>query len=308
MKGIYAAIVTPVDRTGAIDLPRLAAHARWLLHHGCHGIGLFGTTGEATSFAVGERQRALEGLLAAGVAAERIILGIGCCACGDTVALARHGLACGVRRQLALPPFFYKNVSDEGVFRAFAEVIERLHDPSFELYLYHFPQMTAVPVTRRVLVRLLERFPGVVRGLKDSSGDWPHTLGLIQEFPDLLIYSGADTHLLDSLEAGGAGTISAAANLACAASRQVFDALRSGQLDRARAAMVQVTGVRTALQRHPLIPAVKAVIADGLGDPDWARVRPPLVALDPEALRELLRDLEAAGYRYDPDAYVVASA
>lgn len=308
MKGIYAAIVTPVDSTGAIDLPRLAAHARWLLQHGCHGIGLFGTTGEANSFTVGERQRALDGLLAAGIAAERVILGIGCCAVGDTVALARHGLACGVRRQLALPPFFYKNVSDEGVFRAFAEVIERLHDPHLELYLYHFPQMTAVPVTRHVVGRLLESFPGTVRGLKDSSGDWPHTRGLIEEFPELFIYSGADNHLLDNLEAGGAGTISAAANLTCAASRRVFDAFRRGEHEEARAAMEQVTGVRKALQRHSLIAAVKAVIAHGLGDPEWARVRPPLVALDSGAVRELLRDLEATGYSYDPNTSVVASA
>ncbi len=308
MKGIYAAIVTPVDGEGAVDLPRLVAHARWLLHHGCHGIGLFGTTGEANSFTLAQRQQALEGLLGAGIPAERIVLGIGCCAVGDTVALARHGLAHGVRRQLALPPFFYKNVTDEGVFRAFAEVVERVGDPALELHLYHFPQMTAVPVTRRVIARLRESFPGTVRGLKDSSGDWPHTRDLIAEFPDLLIYSGADNHLLDNLEAGGAGTISAAANLACAASRRVFEAFREGDRERAQRGMALVTGVRTALQRHPLIPAVKAVIAEGLGDPEWARVRPPLVELDPGSLRDLLRDLEAAGYSYDPDAYVVAGA
>lgn len=308
MKGIYAAIVTPVDERGAVDRSRFAAHARWLLHHGCHGLGLFGTTGEANSFTLGERQRALEELLAAGIPADRIILGIGCCAVGDTVALARHGLAHGVRRQLALPPFFYKNVADEGVYRAFAEVIERLGDPALELYLYHFPQMTAVPITRRVIARLLGSFPGVVRGLKDSSGDWPHTRDLITEFPDLLIYSGADNHLLDNLAAGGAGTISAAANLACAASRRVFEAFLEGDRTTAEREMTLVTAVRTALQRHPLIPAVKAVLADGLADPDWARVRPPLVELDAGSQAILLRDLEAAGYSYDPEAYTVATA
>lgn len=295
MKGIYAAIITPVDARGEIDTARLAAHARWLLAHGCHGIGLFGTTGEANSFTVAERRAALEALLAAGIPGEQIILGVGCCALGDTLALARHGLAVGVRRQLALPPFFYKNVSEEGVFRAFAEFVERLADPSLELYLYHFPQMTAVPITARTIARLGERFPGILRGIKDSSADWPHTRGLIAEFEGLSIYSGADGHLLDNLRAGGAGTISAAANLACALSRRVFEAFCRGDQEVAEREMRQLGAVRAALARHPLIPAVKGVIADVLDDPAWARVRPPLIELEPAAARALRRELEGLG-------------
>lgn len=308
MKGIYAAIVTPVDEKGAVDVARLAAHARWLLHHGCHGIGLFGTTGEASAFTVAQRRQALEDLLVAGIPAGRIVLGVGCCALGDTLALARHGLDHGVRRQLALPPFFYKNVTDEGVYRAFAELVEGVGDPALELYLYHFPQMTAVPIGRRVIERLLRSFPRTLRGLKDSSGDWPHTAGLIREFPDLLIYSGADDHLLDSLAAGGAGTISAAANLNCAASHRVFEAFRAGDRTAAEREMVAVAAVRHVLQQYPLIAAVKAVLADGLDDPEWARVRPPLVELDAGSTTDLLRRLAEVGYTYDPEAYAVATA
>jgi 4-hydroxy-tetrahydrodipicolinate synthase len=300
-RGIWAAILTPVDAQGAIDTVRWARHARWLLKKGCHGLGVFGTTGETQSFSVAERQAGLEALLATGLPAERLMVGIGCCARSDTLALARHALAHGCRRLLALPPFFYKNVSDEGLFKSFAELIEGLGDERLELFLYHFPQVSAVPITAGLIGRLLEAYPLTLRGLKDSSGDLAHTTGLIRSFPSLAIFAGNDGDLLEVLKAGGAGTISAAANLNAAASRHVFDAFERRDMAAATAGMEKVEKVRKALEALPMIPALKAVIAHGLRDPEWRRVRPPLVELDAEALGSLLAALDAAGYAYDPE-------
>ncbi len=306
--GIWAAVVTPVEPSGAISVDRYTRHARWLLRHGCHGLGVFGTTSEAQAFSVAERRAALEAFLAAGLPAERMILGVGCCARADTVALARHALSLGVTRLLMLPPFFYKNVPDEGLVRAYAEVIEALADPRLELLFYHFPQITGVPIPQAVIARLVERYPSTIKGIKDSSGDLAHTLALVRAFPGLAVFAGADQHLLELLRAGGAGTFSAAANVNAPASRDVFDAFERGDLAAAEAGMRKVAAVREALQKRPLIPAIKHVIAEALHDEVWRLVRPPLVELDPAEGERLLAELDAAGLVYDPDLYAVAGA
>ncbi len=308
LEGIFAAAVTPVNGEGEISDERFAVHCRWLLHNGCHGVVVFGTTGEAPSFSVAERQRALENLLASGIAPERVILGIGCCARADTVALARHGLELGVRRFLVMPPFFFKEVSEEGVIRSYLELADGLAGRPAELLLYHFPQMSAVPITHGVIARLLESCPGVIRGIKDSSGDRQHTLELIRAFPSLAVFSGDDKALLACIERGGAGIITAGANLTCAESREAFDRFREGDLEAASKAMARVEAVREILEAHPMIAAIKRTIADAMRDPEWSQLRPPLLPLDEERAQRLARALEAVDYAYEPEAFIAASA
>ena len=306
MRGVWAASLTPVDPQGMIDVDRWSAHARWLLDNGCHGIAVFGTTGETQAFSVAERKTALETLIARDVPANRIMVGIGCCARADTVTLAKHALELQVTRQLALPPFFYKGVSDEGLYRAFAETIEAVADPALELFLYHFPQVSQVPITLGLLDRLVSTFPETVQGVKDSSGDLQHTRALVQAHPQLAVFAGNDSHLLSLVEAGGAGTISAAANIACAQSRAVFDAIMSEDGLAAGVGMAVVNAVRETLQHFPMIPAIKHVVARGRNDPAWARVRPPLVELDAAAGDELMAGIEAAGLAYAPGSHPTA--
>jgi 4-hydroxy-tetrahydrodipicolinate synthase len=299
LEGIYAAVLTPIGPDGDIDVPRWAAHCRWLMAQGCHGLGVFGTTGETNSFSVEQRVTALEALLAEGIPADALMVGTGCCAAADTIRLTAHALDQGCSKVLALPPFYYKNNTDEGLFRAFAEVIEALGGRRFRLLLYHFPQMSGVPVTTGVVDRLLEAFPGIMAGMKDSQGDRDHTLGLIDRYPQLAIFPGTDTLLLDGLRAGGAGTISAAANINAAGSRRVFDAHASGDDSGADEGQRFVTAVREIIQRYPPIPALKTVVATGLDDPAWTRVRPPLVPLPSERVVALLGELKDCGYTFD---------
>ncbi len=305
-RGIWAASVTPVDETGAVDPVRLVAHLRRLLARGCHGVVLFGTTGEAPSFTVDQRRRALDAVRAAGIPAERLMVGVGCPARDDTLALARHARDHGVRWLLVMPPFFFKRVEDEGVYRAFAEVLDGL-DADARLLLYHFPQLSGVPVGFAVIERLLARDPARVVGIKDSSGDLDHTLALIRTFRGLAVFSGNDAHLLDNLRAGGAGAITAGHNLAADWAREVWAAFRDGDEDRAARWMERVRAVRHVLERHPMIPALKAVLADGLGDPAWATVRPPLVALDGTRARSLLEELDAVGYVFEPGDFTAVA-
>ena len=307
ISGVYAAIVTPVDYSGAISIERFARHARWLLRHGCHGLSVFAVTGEAASFSVAERQAALEAFVAAGVPPEKLIVGVGTCARSETVALCRHALGLGCRRLVMLPPYFFRRLIDEGIYRAYAEVLDQVADDRLELFLYHHPQTTGAPITSAIIERLLAAYPGTVRGIKDSSASLAHLRELIASFPDLAVFAGSDKELLPVLEAGGAGTISAAANINSAVSREVFDAFLAGDRERAALRMRLVRQVREEIEGYPLVAAVKFVIADGQHDEEWRRVRPPLVELDNPSGQHLLRRLEDVGCVYDPELYTVGA-
>jgi 4-hydroxy-tetrahydrodipicolinate synthase len=308
MRGIHAAVITPVENSGGISIERLARHCRWLLRQGCHGLAIFGTTSEAQAFSIDERKATLDALLASGLEPDLLSIGTGLCARADTVSLTKHALAAGCTNILMLPPFFYKNVPDDGVFAAFAEVIEAVGDERMDIYLYHFPQMSAVPINKPVIERLLKTYPSVVKGLKDSSGNWEHAKDLVESFPGFEVFVGSDKQLLDLLETGGQGTISAAANLNCEASRAVFDAFEAGDMAAAKDGMTMVTAVREALEGYPLIPAIKYVISEGMHDEVWQTVRPPLMRLDEAEGRKLVEALDECGYAYDPDLYSVAGA
>jgi 4-hydroxy-tetrahydrodipicolinate synthase len=206
-----------------------------------------------------------------------------------------------------LPPYFFRRLLDEGIYRVYAEVLDTLADERLELYLYHHPQTTGAALTETVIARLLQAYPGVIQGIKDSSASLARLRELISSFPELAIFAGSDKELLPVLEAGGAGTISAAANINSPISREVYDAFVAGDRERAERQMSVVRKVREQLEVFPLVTAVKFIIAEGRQDDEWRRVRPPLVELDGPSGRDLLDRLERAGCRYDPDLYAVAA-
>ena len=293
--GVWSPAITPLDSDLRIDPGRYLAHARWLLERGCHGITVFGTTGEANSFSVEERMALLDTLVDEGLDPARLMIGTGCCALTDSLALGRHAVARGCRQLLMLPPFYYKGVSDEGLFGSFARVVEGIGDPGLRLYFYHFPRLSGVAITRGLIERTRDAYPDLVAGVKDSSGDWEHTRALITAYPDLAIFPGTETLLLAGLRAGGAGCISASANANGPAIRRLYDAWCAGEderedLDRA------LKSVRGALDAHPMVPALKFLAAHFRRDPAWATPRPPMLALAPAAGAGLLARLESAGF------------
>src|ERR687890_88858 len=202
-KGVLAAVLTPMDEDLAPNYKAFGAHCHRLLAAGCHGLSVFGTTGEANSLSLDERLAALEALVESDVPAERLLPGTGSCALTDTVRLSRAALEAGAAGVLALPPFYYKGVGDDGLFRFFAEVVERVNDDSLRLYLYHIPQMTGVDLGLSLISRLIDAYPGVVVGTKDSSGDRERIMALCREFPDFSVLAGTETLLLETLRSGG---------------------------------------------------------------------------------------------------------
>ena len=195
VRGLWCATLTPIAPEGGVDHARLAAHVRALLAQGVEGVAPFGTTGEGQSFSVAERRAGLDALFASGIAAMHIVAATGCAALTDTLELTRHALSVGCPRCLILPPFFFKDVGDDAIFAYFAEVIERIADPRLRIYLYHIPQVTAVPIRPPIVARLAGEFPGIIAGVKDSSGDLANTLELLERVPQLSILVGHEPHL-----------------------------------------------------------------------------------------------------------------
>lgn len=274
ISGVYCATVTPLNADLSPDLARLGAHCQNLLADGCHGIALLGTTGEANSFSVAERKAILEGALDAGITPEQLAPGVGVAAIPDTVELTRHALSLGVTRVVMLPPFYYKGVSDDGIFAAYARIIEAVADPRLKLILYHIPQTSAVPLSRPLVKRLIAAFPETVVGLKDSSGDYGNMQG--------------DPLLLPFLKIGGAGCITATSNLAARALRTIYDhhadPARAAEVD---AAQGHIEAARAMLNSYGQIPTIKAVLAERDGGDGWSRLRPPLLPFAAEKLGEL---------------------
>ncbi|MDY0092661.1 MAG: dihydrodipicolinate synthase family protein [Candidatus Vecturithrix sp.] len=289
--GVFAANLTPQHLDLRVNAEKLCTHCRWLLTHGCNGLTVMGTTGEANSFSVKERMKLLDALLQGGISPEVFMLGTGCSALTDSIELTRHALAQGVSNVLMLPPFYYKNISDDGVFRSIAEVIERIGSDQLQLYLYHFPNMSAVPFSVGVVQRLLERYPHTIVGMKDSSGDWKHIQLMCEEFPGFRLYAGTEKYLLDALEAGGVGCISATTNVTCRQAAKVFEAWQSRNLDRARELQIYLTSIRVSFEQFPFIPALKSYLAHITGQQDWLAMRPPFLPLSDEKLNALLEAL-----------------
>jgi len=289
--GVLAAVLTPMDEDLAPDHAAFSAHCHRLLAAGCHGLSVFGTTGEANSLSVGERLAALEALLEGGVPANVLLPGTGSCALTDTVLLSRAALGAGTAGVLVLPPFYYKGVGDDGLFRFFAEVIERIGDDRLRLYLYHIPQMTGIQLGLPLISRLLDAYPGKIAGTKDSSGDGERIETLCREFPDFSVLAGTETLLLETLRNGGNGCISATVNVTSRLARQVYDAHAAARDDEAQALQQRLSGLRASIETYPVIPALKILMAELTGDEEWRNLRPPLSGLNDEQEKELLAEV-----------------
>jgi 4-hydroxy-tetrahydrodipicolinate synthase len=293
LSGILAPVVTPFQRDLSPDGRRLIGHCRWLLERHC-GLAVFGTNSEANSLSVEERIELLDLLLEAGLDPKRMMPGTGCCAFPDTVRLTSHAVENGVAGVLMLPPFYYKGVSDEGLYRSFAQVIDRVGDDRLRVYLYHFPQMSAVPITIDLVGRLRDAYPGIVVGMKDSSGDRAHLESVLRAFPGFGMFAGNEALLLANMRAGGSGCISATCNVNPEAIDRLFRTWRS---DDAETLQASLNDVRLAVQQFPLVPALKKIVSHYAADPEWNRLRPPLVELPDADGKKLIFDLDGIGFQ-----------
>lgn len=292
LSGVFSPVVTPFKVDLGADAGRLIRQCRWLLSQNC-GLAVFGTNSEANSLSIGEKIDLLDALADGGIDTSRMMPGTGACAIPDTVRLTAHAVKRGCAGVLMLPPFYYKGVSDDGLFGSFAEVIERVGDARLRIYLYHIPPVAQVPITLTLIERLLKAYPDTVVGIKDSSGDWSNTEAMLKAFPGFAVFAGSESFLLATMRGGGAGCISATANINPAAIAALQANWRSPAAEAQQAGLDEIRGVT---QKYPMIPALKQAVAHFSGDAEWARVRPPLVELTADQKAGLIADLEKRGF------------
>jgi 4-hydroxy-tetrahydrodipicolinate synthase len=294
IRGVLSPVVTPFDAELRPDRERFVRHCRWLVDQGV-GLAVFGTNSEANSMSVSEKIALLDALIDAGLPPARMMPGTGCCALTDSVELTRQALRHHCAGVLMLPPFYYKGVPDDGLFRSYAEIIERVGESDLRIYLYHIPPVSQVPISLALIERLLQAYPGTIAGIKDSSGDWSNTQAMLERFqsPGFDVFAGSETFLLATLRGGGAGCITATGNVNPRRIAELAGGWRDRDTDTQQAALDKV---RAVFQKYPMIPALKAAIAHHTADPGWATVRPPLVALSALQQGALLQALDSTGF------------
>jgi len=292
LHGVFAPVLTPMNDDLSPAVEKWIAFCKQLLDEGCTGLAPFGTTSEANSLGLDERLSMLEALVESGVPAARLMPGVGTCAIPDTVKLTRQAVQLGCGGVLMLPPFYYKEVGDEGVFRAVAEVIERVGDERLRVYIYHIPPIAVVGYSLKVIERLLAAYPGIVVGMKDSSGDWSYQKSVLECFPGFDVFTGSERFLLANLRLGGVGTISAMANVIPAKIRFLYENYLA---ENAEQLQERLDRYRAATRDYAAIPALKQIMAARTGDRTWLNLRPPLVNLDEQAAQEMLAKFARAG-------------
>ncbi len=298
-RGVWCAVLTPFGPDGAPDFERLARHVRRIFAAGVDGIALFGTTGEGQSLSLGERRAGLDSLLAAGISPAQIMAATGCASIAETIELTRHAVECGCAGALVLPPFFFKDVTDEGVYASYARVIDGTGDSRLRVYLYHIPQVSGVALSTTVIERLTVDYRDNIAGVKDSEGKLGHTQDLLARFPTLAIFVGHEPHLPAALAAGGAGTICGIANVFPRLLRRLNDTALAGG---GQEELARLEAFIAVLLRYPLFAAFKALQADLCGDDGWRSLRPPLVQLDNAQRRAWLAAAARSGIDIERDA------
>jgi 4-hydroxy-tetrahydrodipicolinate synthase len=271
LRGVIAAIATAVDEAGEPDGARAVKLARYLLDHGCDGLNVLGTTGEATSFSFEQRRRVMSAYREAGLPMARLMVGTGAAAVADAVALTRHAAELGFAGALVLPPFYYKGVSDDGLVAYIGTIVQATAAHPIPIYLYHFPAQSGLPWHVGLIKRLLDAHPARIAGLKDSSGDMAYAREAARIAQGFDVFPSTEAALSEARAGAFAGCISATANVnadLCARSWHGGDAA-------AQAAAVRIRGL---FDGKALVPGVKALLAHIHGDPAWARVQAPLAS------------------------------
>jgi 4-hydroxy-tetrahydrodipicolinate synthase len=282
LRGVIAAIATPVDAAGAPDHRRFLKLARFLLDNGCDGLNVLGTTGEATSFTVEQRMGVMSAIADAGLPLDRLMVGTGAAAVGDAKRITAHAAELGFAGALVLPPFYYKGVSADGVLR-YLDAIVRASD--IPLYLYHFPALSGVPYDLDLIGRILGAFGERVAGLKDSSGDLPYARAAAELSPTFRVFPSNEATLLEARKGAFAGCISATANLNADLCARAF---HKGD----EAALATAVSIRQLFDGLPLVPGIKALLAHIHGDAGLAETMPPLAPFPPETLKAVVAKYE----------------
>lgn len=288
-RGVLAALVTPLTDVLEPDLATFVAHGSWLLDHGCTGLVALATAGEANSLSLAQRLRLIDAA-ANSLPMSRLIIGGGSCALDEAVTLSKAIVAAGAAGILLLPPFYYRDAGEDGLFRFYAALIERVGAPHLRIVLHHRPQASGAPITEALIVRLRRAFGTIIAGVQNGAGDWPTTAAMIRDFPELAIFSGTERFLLETFRAGGYGAISATLNLTAPLAGSIYEKWQGGEADALQSGL---SAVRLVFDDFPTPAAQKEMLARLTDNPSWRNLLPPLLPLPPDRIAALAQRLAA---------------
>lgn len=297
IKGLISPILSPFDDSLNFNQEMYNELAKDLLSTGCSGLAPFGTTGEALSVSNDERMQALENLIKSGVSPDKLIPGTGLCNFPDTVKISRHAIELGCKGVMTLPAFYFKDVTDEGLFQYYERLIDEINHPNLKIYLYHIPQVSGVGLSIPLVKKLRSAYPDIIVGIKDSSGVWENTEQLLS-IDGLIVYPGAELPVIDAIKLGGPGCISATANFNPTNIAKVIELSHDGKWDQADEVHKDVKEVRYLFQDYSAIPAQKAMLAIKYKDERWKNIRPPLVQISEQRSSELAEKLRNHGFNF----------
>ncbi len=295
LKGVYTASLTPLTASYEPNLPALVRHVEQLYELGSDGAAILGSTGEANSLTI-EQRLGIIGYCGSKLEPERLMMGTGSCSLQDAVRLTQASIDAGVYTVLVIPPFYYKPQSDASVRRYYAELISLVDDPRLRIVFYNFPKLSGYNFSLEILQELKQSFGDIAAGIKDSSGNWENMLSITKNVPDFMVYSGTETLLLDILREGGAGCITASANLLAPECQHVFQAWNNNQQDAADQAQKKLSVLRKALESYPFVSELKGLMAEYSGaSENWQQMLPPFTPLLESEIRELSGEIKNNG-------------
>lgn len=294
LNGVYTASLTPLKSSYEPNLPALVSHVQWLLESGSDGVALLGSTGEANSLTIEQRLAIIE-ISAKKLPTDRLIMGTGSCSLKDAVHLTKASIDAGVYAVLVLPPFYYKPQSDKSVLRFYSELISIVDDTRLRIIFYNFPKLSGYNFSVEILQELKQRFGDIAAGIKDSSGEWKNMLGIVQNIPDFMVYTGTETLLLDILNKGGAGCITATANLIAPECQRVYQAWKNNKQIVAEEAQMNLTNLRKTLENYPLVSELKSLFASKNNAEEWENMLPPFDPILDKQVEELTEQIKGLG-------------
>ena len=294
LPAVLSPVITPFKADGSPDAPKLLKQCQWLEANGV-GQAIFGTNSEANSMSAPQKMGTLTALIEGGLKPEHLMPGTGATSIDATVNMTRHAVNHKCAGVLMLPPFYYKDVTDDGLFAYFSEVIQKVGSTALQIYIYNIPPVTKVTLSLSLLERLAKEYPKTVVGMKDSSGDWSYTESVIKLLAPsgFRVYAGSEVFLMRALRAGGVGCISATANVNPKAIADLAAHWRESNADALQANLDQVRGI---FAKHQMIAGMKTAVAHYTKDSEWLRVRPPLTQLSAEQQAQLLSELKAINF------------
>ena len=294
LPAVLSPVLTPFKEDGHPDAQKLLKQCQWLESNGV-GQAIFGTNSEANSMSAQQKINTLNALIEGGLNPAHMMPGTGASSIDETVSMTRHAVQHRCAGVLMLPPFYYKDVTDDGLFAYFSEVIQKVGDAGLQVYIYNIPPVTKINLSLSLLERLTKEYPKTIVGMKDSSGDWAYTESVIKLLAPsgFRVYAGSEVFLMRALRAGGVGCISATANVNPRAISELAAHWRESDADQRQADLDQV---RSIFAQYQMIAGMKTAVAHYSKDVEWLRVRPPLMQLSADQQAKLLSELQKMNF------------